>query len=101
MNKSMIALGAMIALSAIGCTSDCEVTCEASQECSNASPVFAEADCGDLCDIAEDVADFQGCLPEWDDAAACAANNEHDACTGNETTCAGENDRLDACRVSN
>lgn len=77
-----------------GCGSDCETVCEESRECPGADDFFEGVDCGDLCDLAEDFADAQGCLEEFEELNACGAAAD-DVCTS--TDCQAEAQAYSEC----
>jgi hypothetical protein len=98
MQRLMIALVGLIAIGAVGCKSDCEVTCEEALSCPEAQDnAFTQAiDCGDACDFSEDVYDAVGCGDQFDDYYECGADHVDAICT-DASLCAAQGDRLGTC----
>jgi hypothetical protein len=77
-----------------GCGSDCASVCEDSKDCPGTDGDLDALDCGDLCDLAEDLAANKGCEDEFDALYACGAELD-DVCT--DDGCEKENEALDEC----
>lgn len=63
--------------------SDCEVACEATQECPDVPSVFASLDCSEACEYQQESSEAAGCGAEFDTFNACGAANADRACEAN------------------
>lgn len=75
-----------------GCGDDCKSQCEDANECAG---VTTKADCDDLCDKLEKLAEDADCSDQWDDLASCGS--DQDACKDAGDACKSESDAYGAC----
>lgn len=92
---------AALALSSMGCKSDCEQVCERSRDCGTSDfgdSFLADASCGDLCDLSEEFAELINCEDAWHDYVGCVADNTSDDCQANpNASCGPESEAYSAC----